>query len=273
MTEKLNDNLSRLFQLIDRYNLATDINNQKEKKTVNITNKIYAKIKQIPDLNELYTNHLQLATFEHQRLRKYLEKTEDEKIRFNEACSFINDLDHIIKNYYKDRQNELEEIKLKYFKGLYTKIKKELIIKVKAEYAGPANKNIIDFAKKLKTHNHIDSDGEINLIKLLKGGKPDKPIAWLVTKKLRGTIAELSRLIQIMSHLQIFVNPNVSWLDLETNFTVDGKELKDLKNATLLMTTTEKAANFKSEKYKSEEYFEELVKGNFIYPNTKIKKK
>lgn len=261
---ELENKLSKLYQLIETFNIATHINNLTPIKLKDITQNIYDKIKVIPDLIELYALHMKLAKSEFKNLNgKYTSLSPEVKIRCNSACSYINDKPN---KKYIESQQKLEDIKSIYFKELYNKKTSNFIIGIKTKYRGINDANIIEFAKILKDKNHIDNDGEKDLIKLLKGEIPDKPIAWTGTK-LKIAKSELSRLFQIMSKLEIFVNPSVSWIELEKNFTIDGNKFNKLINATDIIGTKKDSL-----KYKREQYFEEIVKGCFIYPNIKLNK-
>ena len=191
---------------------------------------IYSKLEEIPNLLQLYSIHLKRAEDIYQSIdhNKLNELEEDIRNILNKACSFKYDRPQ---QNYIGCQMIIDEIKEYNVFSDFNKSKQKPIFKIRPDKAGVNNAYIKIFVEKLMENNHIDNDGESELIALLSGEKPKSLINWKGTKGSKNAKAELCRIFNTITDNNLLLNPSVPWEYIQSKFAIDGVTVINLKAA------------------------------------------
>ena len=245
---ELKEDINILIRELNNNDLLSKAFDKSEINSKEIYKTIYSKLEEIPNLRELYKMHLKKAEDIYQSIDHNTtdEIKEDERNINNKACSFKYERPE---KKYVDCQMIIDEIKAYNVFSYFNKSKQKTIFKISPKKAGVNNANIKSFAKMLMEKNHIDTDGESDLIALLIGKKPKSLINWKGTKGNKNAKADLCRIFNNIANNNLLLNPNVPWETIQLNFEIDGVSVKNLKTA---------ASN-----KKIDEYSENIVKSAF----------
>jgi len=245
---ELKDDINILIRELNNNDLLSRAFAQSKINSKEIYKTIYSQLEEIPNLRELYKLHLKRAEHKYKSINpmKLYMLNEDERNICDKACSFTYDKPHAI---YDNCQDIIDDIKSNNVFSEFNKSKQKLIFKIRPDKAGVNNAYIKNFVKKLMENNHIDNDGESELIALLSGEKPKSLINWKGTKGSKNAKAELCRIFYTIADNKLLFNPSVPWENIQSKFIINEEIVTNLKVA---------AGN-----KKIDDYSEEIVKSAF----------
>lgn len=217
--------IENLIDKISKFNVDTTISGELEIDLNGSKKILLTELNKIPNLILLFKSHLNSANL---IIKEYTQKqisseTEKEFHYGNEYSKYLSALKlrdvKIIRERYKILNSEISSLKLELNSTLL--VKNINPIKLKPEYL--VDEKIENFRKVVLDLVYLNEENSELFISLLKGNFEGKVIDWMTNQ---------ANIWRVITALRKYLTNRPKWQELDKLFTINGNNIKDLKNST-----------------------------------------